>query len=134
LKKNFDLESLIDEYSNDYLICDVSYPLITNASFNEEILLYNIETHKKASMALDFYDTTGKQLRQDSDISLLSGGQKVVLMVLLALYSPAEKILFLNLQHSLDRERLKAIEITIEKFRTIKHEIRIINNAVDYQA
>jgi hypothetical protein len=134
LNGNYDIETMIDKYSEYYLVCDVSYPLITSSSLFEESLIYNIENHKRVSLALDFFDITGKQLRQDSDISTLSGGQKVVLMVLLALYSPAQNICFYKLQHSLDADRLKAINSIIERFRVLKHEIKVLNYAVEYKA
>jgi hypothetical protein len=128
-KNNFN--KLINYYADDYLICDASYPLITNANLNEELLLYNIENHKRASLLLDFYDITGRQLRLDSDIGAISGGQKVVLMVLFALYSPAEKILLFNLPHSLDLARQKAVNMIIDKFKPAKQDIKVMNDAVD---
>jgi ABC-type iron transport system FetAB ATPase subunit len=121
----------IDQYTDGYLICDASYPLLTNSSLNEEILLYNIERHKWVSLAIDFFEITGKQLGQDSSISNLSGGQKVILMVILALYSPADRILFLNIGHAVDTDRLTTIHALINKFIPDKKEIKVIESAMD---
>jgi ABC-type lipoprotein export system ATPase subunit len=121
-----DIYKIIDEYSEHYLICDASCPLVTNSSLDEEALLYNLDENKLQTLTVDFFKLTGKRLKPESETSSLSGGQKVVLMVLLALHSPAEKILFANLTVSLDKERLAAITKLIENCRTIKQDIRVI--------
>ncbi|NLM90537.1 MAG: hypothetical protein GX179_05030, partial [Candidatus Cloacimonetes bacterium] len=46
-------------------------------------------------------------------IEELSGGQKVILMALLAIYSPAPKIRFVNLLNALDPKRRDAIQSLI---------------------
>jgi ABC-type lipoprotein export system ATPase subunit len=121
-----DIYKIIDEYSEQYLICDASYPLVTNSCLDEEALLYNLDENKLQTLTVDFFKLTGKRLKEESETSSLSGGQKVVLMVLLALHSPAQKIMFANLTVSLDKERLAAINKLIENCRTIKQDIRVI--------
>ncbi len=67
-------------------------------------MLYNVPQASIALLIREFVHATGKELIPDSDVSILSGGQKVILMCLCALFSPAPKIHFINLWHSLDSQ------------------------------
>lgn len=88
----------------DALICDANHPLISQC-LREEILLYHIDTQGEAILRESFERLSGKSISTDHDLSELSGGQKVLLMLLLALLSPAESIVFKDLHHSLDAHR-----------------------------
>ncbi|MCB5245874.1 MAG: hypothetical protein RBR57_04610 [Candidatus Syntrophosphaera sp.] len=89
-------------------------------------MLYNISADKWELLTQEFTDITGKHLGSEDEIGILSGGQKVILMCLLALYSPAKKILFIDLWRSLDdrnRERIVKLLELYSKDKEIKQEI-----------
>ena len=88
----------------DALICDANHPLISQC-LREEILLYHIDTQGEAMLLERFERLSGKSISTDHDLSELSGGQKVLLMLCLALLSPARSIVFKDLRHSLDAHR-----------------------------
>jgi len=113
LQKNF----------NEYLICNASSPLISDGLLREELLLYNISSDKWEALTQEFGEITGKQLSPDDEIGTLSGGQKVLLMCFLALYSPAPKILFIDLWRSLDERNRQKIENLLKVYSEAK-EIR----------
>ncbi len=120
----FDI-SMMDTLAQTHLICDASYPLITSTTLKEEAILYNLEKESTSKLTSDFQTLTGKQISADYDINDLSGGQKVILMILLALASPAQNIVFVNLQSSLDSIRYNEINKMIVSNRTTKNEILI---------
>lgn len=115
----------METLAETHLVCDASYPLITNTTLSEEALLYNLDDTSVSELADKFNALTGKQISAIYDINNLSGGQKVVLMVLLALSSPAQSIVFANLEVSLDSIRLKEIRALIESCRAQKREILV---------
>lgn len=117
--------SLTDTLAQTHLICDASYPLITSTTLREEAILYNLDEEAISNLSSDFQTLTEKQISADYDINDLSGGQKVILMILLALVSQAQNIVFLNLQSSLDTIRYSEIIKLIDFARTVKHEILI---------
>lgn len=120
------LEGIIDKYSSEYLICDSSYPLITNSSLDEEVMLYNLKSKQLSDMIDSYFQATGVKIDLTTNISTLSGGQKTILMALLALYSDATNIIFIHLFAGLDQERVKALNKLIDEFRTIKTDIRLV--------
>lgn len=67
------------------------------------MLLYNISSMDLPHLRDSFYGISQRELPED--ISQLSGGQKVLLMLCLALASPAEAIHFISVKHSLDSAR-----------------------------
>jgi len=85
-----------------YLIADGQHPLVCTDAVRDEIILYNLGAKESARLFAEFERITAKKLNQDDKLDALSGGQKVVLMALLALYSPAPRIEFRHLTHSLD--------------------------------
>lgn len=90
----------------------------------EELLLYNIPSAFTPSLIAEFASITGKVLGPDSDLHTLSGGQKVVLMCLCAIHSPARNILFIDLWHSLDpanRDRISKLLSSHQDGRRISH-------------
>jgi ABC-type lipoprotein export system ATPase subunit len=119
-------EDIAGRYSATHLICDGSYPLITNSFLDEEAMLYHLDSDAIASLCGQFLTITGKALSLSSDISALSGGQKVILMALLALHSPALSLLFVNLTADLDKERSEAMLALIDKYRAQKTEILLV--------
>lgn len=84
------------------LICDARLPLCGGGTLREELLLYNIPSGSIPLLIQEFDSATGKRLLPDSNVDILSGGQKVMLMCLCALFSPASAISFCHLWHSLD--------------------------------
>jgi len=57
---------------------------------------------------------SAKALSGNSLLSELSGGQKVILMACLAVFSPARRICFIDLEHSLDPLRHEVVMELIE--------------------
>lgn len=114
---------VFDHYASDYLICQAENPLLSASSLREEIILYNLDEASQSNLINEFNLITGKDISLKFDISLLSGGQKVILMVLLALYSPAKKILFHNVFSPLDEPTREAVQVLIGKFQPEKQEI-----------
>jgi len=96
--------------NDDFLCCDASLPLITCDIFRDELLLYNIDALAFNGLQAEFHRLANKELTAKSMILELSGGQQVILMVLLALYSPAPKIRFKNIFHALDPLRKAEVE------------------------
>ena len=116
---------LMEKYSKSHLVCDTSYPLITNTTLEEEALLYNLDNSALNQVIDEFITLAGKQISASYDINNLSGGQKVILMVLLALYSPASRIVFMHLDTSLDTARLQSVRELIDRFKPLKLEIML---------
>lgn len=102
----------------EVLQCDALHPIITSSMF-EELLLYNIAQPDSEKLFAMFAKLSGKDLCPSSQLAELSGGQKVLLMVCLALLSPAETIYFANVLHSLDPDRWAMIQELVAK--TDKH-------------
>lgn len=88
-----------------YLVCDAGCPILSSGSLEDEMLLYNLQETDKLHLIQRFKLLTEKELNLGSKTEELSGGQKVILMCLLALYSRATSIAFLNLNKSLDTRR-----------------------------
>ncbi len=106
------------------LFCDAGLPLCGGGTLREELLLYNLPQSSIPELIRRFASATGKELTPDSDVSLLSGGQKVVLLCLCALYSPALWIRFINLWHSLDpanREWVKDLIASLQNGRRLDY-------------
>jgi len=99
---------------NDYLVADANIPLISCDRLKDELLIYNLEETATAILIDQFAKLTGKKIDKSYRITELSGGQKVILMALLAIYSPAPKIRFVNLLDALDPKRREAIQILIQ--------------------
>ncbi len=100
------------ENRHTHLLCSAGSPLIAGGKLRGELLLYNVPAASLSRVFKAFADLTGKILTPDSDAGELSGGQKVLLMALLALFSPAPRIKFQDLWTALDegnRTRLRAL-------------------------
>lgn len=98
------------ENKDHYLILDAEQPLVCTDKIIDEMKLYNIAVSKIEPLLRDFARITGKEPDTDTKLNTLSGGQKVILMVLLALYSPAQALCFRDLYHSLDMENRSKIQ------------------------
>jgi len=122
------IEAIIEKYSPTHLICDSSYPLIANSTLLEEAMIYNLSKESITLLCAEFQSLTGKSIDTSSDISILSGGQKVILMALLAMQSPAEKVVLLNLDAALDKERVNALHLLIEKHKHNKVEVLMVQH------
>jgi ABC-type transport system involved in cytochrome bd biosynthesis fused ATPase/permease subunit len=97
-----------------YLVCDAGCPILSSGSLADEMLLYNLNEEKMLLLTQQFLLLTGKELSPSSKTEELSGGQKVILMCLLALYSPARAIALINLERSLDAHRRNALQAVIQ--------------------
>ena len=107
--------SLIKKYGDDYLVCDGNIPLLSNGSFIEELLLYGISTDKISIICDIFYQITGKEIGRASILTNLSGGQRIILMTIFALNSPADKILLNNVFHFIDDDKIDRLNKLIEQ-------------------
>lgn len=107
------------------LIADAARPLLCGQELWEEMLLYNIPRERQAELCATFTGITGKAVDEGSNISELSGGQKVILMACLAVFSPAEALCFIDLEHSLDTEKYAAVLNLLhssgKRFRLVPH-------------
>lgn len=108
--------NLINQYGREYLVCDGKHPLISAELLKDELVLYNIDSNVAVNISEHFYLLTNKNISRDSIISELSGGQKAILMFLLAIYSPAPKVLFVNLFECLDINKRIQIEEFLNKY------------------
>ncbi|MEF3693758.1 MAG: hypothetical protein V3576_00235 [Candidatus Cloacimonadota bacterium] len=97
-----------------YLVCDAGCPILSSGNLEDEMLLYNLNEEKMLLLTRQFYLLTGKELGPTSKTEELSGGQKVILMCLMALYSSARAIAFINLERSLDAHRIAALQAVIQ--------------------
>ncbi len=97
------------------LLCDAGLPLAGGGSLREELLLFNVPASSTAELIREFTQATGRTLDPDCDVSILSGGQKVLLMCLGALFSPAQAIRFLGLWHSLDPGNRDRVRLLIDR-------------------
>lgn len=99
-----------DPHANaGFLIADASQPLITGDELWEELILYRISGAQEAELYELFERISGKSITAKDRPDELSGGQKVILMLCLALCSPASKIVFCDLRHSLDVARYEMV-------------------------
>lgn len=99
-----------------FLIADASHPLISMGPVYEELILYNITGVAEEKLLASFATISGKTLKTSDLLCELSGGQKVILMACLALYSPASRIEFCDLRHSLDSEKYEQLRGLISSF------------------
>lgn len=98
------------ESQKTYLLADAEHPILCKDQISEEMILYNIKGDIALELFTEYERICGKSISFDTQLSVLSGGQKVLLMALLALYSPAGAIRFLHLQHSLDESKAEALD------------------------
>lgn len=96
--------------SDLYLTADAAQPLITYASLKVEANLYNLSAEALNRVIEQFGFICNKSLAGLSNISTLSGGEKVLLMILLALNCPAPKIKFCGIWHALDTVKRKQVQ------------------------
>lgn len=120
------MDILLSATALTHLVCDARHPLISHWRLADEMLLYNIGSGKAVELIEDFFRISGKALTTKSRISELSGGQKVILMILLAIHSPAQRILFVDINHALDPEKY-ALLIALTDGKASGREFRFRN-------
>jgi hypothetical protein len=103
-----------------HLICQGQTPIIGTGIVRDEMIIYNIPVEERARLLRTFEAITGKSITVKSDASELSGGQKVLLMCLMALFSSASIIDFFDIERSLDESNRAAIEDLARSFGTSK--------------
>ncbi|MCK9557117.1 MAG: hypothetical protein PHO85_06635 [Candidatus Cloacimonetes bacterium] len=99
---------------NRYLIADALHPLVCTDKVRDELLLYNIQAQDYPKVFEQFKLICDKGLDVASALQELSGGQKVILMAILAIYSPARRIHFINLNRYLDASKANALKTLID--------------------
>jgi ABC-type Mn2+/Zn2+ transport system ATPase subunit len=114
---------MMKENWNTHLVCNARSPLISNGRLREELILHAIDAEEIEPLIQDFSHFTGREINADTDISTLSGGQKVMLMLLLALHSPANSIIFVDLWHSLDEQNQAKIKKLLDEYTGSKEII-----------
>lgn len=105
----------IEQYGDEYLVCDGTYPFVTRALLADEAKLFKLSKAELELVCEEFYDFFEVKINPHSKIDELSGGQKIVLMFLLAMRSKADKILFVNLLDSLDQINKEKVLAIINK-------------------
>lgn len=116
----------LKQHSADYLILDGLIPTISLGYVREEFILYNINEEQYQKILNIFAQISGKVIGENTLISKLSHGQKIILSTLIALHSPAKRILFRNFFTSVSRDNRKKIEALIETKTQEGKEIRIV--------
>lgn len=111
------IDELVRVYGDTYLICDCNHPLITHGSLMDEAKLYDLDSEQVKTVINLFIAMADKAIDADLQIDTLSGGQKVILSVLLAATSRATQILFYDLDRSLDDMRQKMIKDFLDSHR-----------------
>jgi len=111
---------LILEYGDEYLICSGDMPCIGTGRIADESVFYHLDPTQEATVFERFNVITGKMVDRETTINNLSGGQKVILMLLLALYSPAPRILLHNVRHNLDPAKRLIIDRLIGEYAQLK--------------
>lgn len=94
---------------DNFLVCNASTPFIIGTNLAEEALIYNLSSIDINQIIQDFSQYCGKVINKHDKIAYLSGGQKVMLMILIALQSQAEDIMFIGIDTALDSERRKVV-------------------------
>jgi ABC-type iron transport system FetAB ATPase subunit len=98
------------EIKDRYLTLDAAQPLVCTDKIMDEMILYRIPDSRMDALLQDFARITGKKADPESSLLSFSGGQKVILMVLLSLYSPAKALCFRDLFYSLDQDKQPNIQ------------------------
>lgn len=114
------IKLLLSERAKDYLICNANHPLISAGKLLEEMIIYDVKPSLQAPLIASFASLCGKSITMSTEVSTLSGGQKVILMLLLALHSPASNILFVDLPAFLDPGRREGVLAMIGEFSSRK--------------
>ncbi|PKN78983.1 MAG: hypothetical protein CVU48_06650 [Candidatus Cloacimonetes bacterium HGW-Cloacimonetes-1] len=114
----FSTIDLIEQYGEDYLICDGNHPLISAGSLSDEFQIYNIQFPQYEAILTELSTLTGKKIGVQYASTSLSGGQKTMLMVLTALASDAPKILFYNIMTHLDAANRDYVPAAIDNCKS----------------
>ncbi len=114
------ITDLIADYGDEFLVCSGDLPWIGTGRIRDEALFYCLDSSAETTVIRRFNLITSKDADRNTLFHTLSGGQKVILMALLALFSPAKRILFHNLNHNLDPEKRVIISGLLEEFSAVK--------------
>ena len=115
-----------EEYGQNFLVLDGRVHSMSNSTIKDEIRLYNLSKEKYHKTIELFNRITGKSISDKSQVTELSGGQKLILSALIALESPARNIIFFDYFIALHQSKKDVLYSLIEKYRTYKN-IKIIN-------
>lgn len=103
------------------LICDARHPLVGGGKLLDEFILYALDKTAQSKVCSLYGEITGNPIRAESRTDILSGGQKVLLMLLLALHSPARDICFIGLERALDTDNRAEADVLIKEFGNSKN-------------
>ncbi len=106
---------LIELYGEDHLVVDGRIPLVSQGPFQDEALLYHLSPVDLEGVMRDFKTLTGQVLGSQTLLKTLSGGQRVILGILLALKSSAPKVLVAHVMGSLDSLRTVMIREILDR-------------------
>lgn len=120
------LAKYIKSYGEEYLIFDGRIPTLSNGTVLEELNLYNISAGKCQKILELFEKITDKKLSISHKTGELSGGQKTILSIIIALESAAPKILFVNFFKSLHHNKKEIILQLLHDYTNSKEDIKII--------
>jgi ABC-type iron transport system FetAB ATPase subunit len=124
---NTNIDELLRVYAQTHLICDSAYPIITNSTFAEEAILTNLDIIDTDNALTKFNALVNKSITISDDITHLSGGQKVLLMIILALYSKANRICFTGIYNCLDDSNKTAVKELLNDYKLIKDDIVVLD-------
>ncbi len=121
---DMDILAVIKAYGDRYLIMDGRVPLMTRSRVQDEFRLYRLSSGRREMIRAHFSELTGRNLSADTMTDELSGGQKAVLGALIALASPAPRILFVRFFDALHPDRRRRLRELIRSGRFSRTEIR----------
>jgi len=102
------LAKYITTYGEEYLIFDGRIPSLSNGTVLEEMNLYNISAESSTKILSLFEKIADKALSSSDKTGELSGGQKTILSIIIALESSAPKLLFVNFFKSLHSNKKRS--------------------------
>ncbi len=112
------------EENQDFLVMDGRYVAIGTATLREEAFLYNVNPENLKKVIASFQKIAKISINEFTCIRKLSGGQKALLSTLIAIYSPAPKILFFNFFDAIDQEKKSQILEIVKGCKNKTIEIR----------
>lgn len=101
---------IIEQYGNTHLIIDGRIALISPGPVKEEALLFGLTLDQIAAVLDQASQILQQQITPETRGDCLSGGQQIVVAILLALASSAEKILYIHVFEALDAERREQLQ------------------------
>ena len=108
------IKNIIEENTDNYLIVDGVYPIITSSTVYDEALIYRLSEEDINACITDFNRLTNKFIDSQTKTTQLSFGQKILLSILLSLHSVAENIFLHKVKSSLDLNLFESLENLIQ--------------------